>query len=904
MEARSTTGITRINIEDEMRTSYLDYAMSVIIGRALPDVRDGLKPVHRRVLYAMFREGLLHNKKYSKCAGVVGEVLKKYHPHGDSAVYDTLVRMAQPWNMRYQLVDGQGNFGSIDGDSAAAYRYTESRMTRLAEMMLRDIDRDTVDFVENYDGSTTEPVVLPTRFPTLLVNGSDGIAVGMATKIPPHNLREIINACIHLIDHPDATVRDMVLGRPANPDVEGDEGMKPIVPGPDFPTGGLILAGADLLKAYETGRGIIKVRGRSFVEEDENNGRQRLVISELPYQVNKARLVEKIAELVRDKKIEGIRDLRDESNREGIRVVIELKKEAHPEIILNLLYKHSPLQISFGIILLSIVRGQPQTLDLKSLLNHFIDHRREVTIRRCRFELRKAEHQAHILEGLKKAIDVIDEIIATIRASRTTAEAREALISKFEFSQIQAQAILELRLQKLTGLERDKILEELTALYQEIERLRSILSNEHLLLQLIKDELTEVRDDFGDERRSLLTKDVTSISEEDLIAVEDMVVTLTHTGYIKRNALSEYRAQRRGGRGVQGMNTKEEDFVVNLFVASTHDHVLIFTNQGRLHHLKVYQVPKASRTALGRPLVNLIKLEPDEKPTAVLPISEITEETEVFFATKFGTVKKTKLMSYANAFVRSSGLIAIKLDDGDELIGVDLTDGNSEILMGTRRGQAIRFQESLVRSMGRATRGVRGIKLAKDDEVVSLVVTDDTKEILTVTRNGYGKRTPVSDYRMTNRGGKGVITIKCSDRNGDVAELLEVSSEHQLMFTTNEGRVIRIYADEIRTQGRNTQGVRLFRIDKGEHITSVACLMESDDDDEFEEGEEGTEGEGKSAADVEGESASAEEATAASETSSELSAEASETSADSDAEAAPVEATQASDDTEDEDVPF
>ncbi|MCB9643678.1 MAG: DNA gyrase subunit A [Myxococcales bacterium] len=833
----SDLSVTPINIEDEMQVSYLDYAMSVIIGRALPDIRDGLKPVHRRVLYAMFREGLLHNRKYSKCAGVVGEVLKKYHPHGDAAVYDTLVRMAQPWNMRYPLVDGQGNFGSIDGDSAAAYRYTESRMTRLAEMMLQDIDKETVDFTENFDGSTLEPIVLPTRFPALLVNGSDGIAVGMATKIPPHNLREVINACVHLIDHPETSIEELVLGRPAS---EERPALQPILPGPDFPTGGLIHGQRDILKAYKEGRGIIQMRATCNTEEDEKTGRSRIVVTEIPYQVNKARLVEKIAELVRDRKVEGISDLRDESNREGIRVVVELKRDVMPEVVLNQLYKHSPLQSSFGIILLSIVQGQPRLLNIKDMLKHFINHRREVTIRRCRYELRKAKERAHILEGLKKALDHIDEIIKTIRSSSSTDEARERLMASFDFSRIQAQAILDLRLQRLTALERDKIIEELKQINMEIERLTNILQNEALLKELIKQELQEIGDDFGDERRCQIAGSLDQISEEDLIAEEDMVVTITNSGYIKRNSLTEYRAQRRGGRGIVGMNTRDEDFVVQLFVASTHDHMLILTNHGRMHQVKVYEIPKASRTALGRPIVNLINLEEGEQPQAVLPIKEFKDGMYLFFATRRGVVKKTELMAYANVAVRSAGLIALKLDDNDELVSTLLTDGEREVILCSRKGQAVRFKEGDVRPMGRSARGVAGIKLGDDDEVVSLVATQEDKNLLTITENGYGKLTPVSEYRITKRNGKGVITIKCNERNGDVASTLEVSEQDQLMVSTDTGRIIRFGADEIRIQGRNTQGVRLFRVDDGERISSVAIVADANDENEDEEGAEGS----------------------------------------------------------------
>lgn len=819
--------IPPVRIEDEMRTSYLDYAMSVIIGRALPDVRDGLKPVHRRVLYAMFREGLLHNKKYSKCAGVVGEVLKKYHPHGDSAVYDTLVRMAQPWNLRYPLVDGQGNFGSIDGDSAAAYRYTECRMKHIAEYLLQDIDKETVDFMENFDGSTMEPLVLPTRFPTLLVNGSDGIAVGMATKIPPHNLAEVMNACIYLLEQPHLTTRDLVLGWTQ----EDGEVIPPVIPGPDFPTGGMVSNQEAVLQAYEHGRGIVRIRARADIEEDDSTGKSRIVIHEVPYQVNKSRLVEKIAQLVQEQKIEGVSDLRDESNREGIRVVLDLRRDAFPEVVLNQLYKHSPLQSSFGINLLAIVNKQPRLLSLKDMLGYFVSHRREVTIRRCRYELKKAEDRAHILEGLRKALDVIDAVIETIRASKTTQEAREALVARFDFSQVQAQAILDMRLQKLTGLEREQILEELGELLKTIERLRSILNNEALLRNLMKEEMREIRDAFADPRRAEITQEMDSISMEDLIAEETMVVTLTHSGYIKRNPLDEFRAQKRGGKGVQGMNTRGEDFVVQLFAASTHDYVLIFTNQGRVHWLKVYDIPQAGRTAVGRPLVNLLSLEEGEKPTAILPVRDFVSDHYVFFATRQGYVKKTDLMAYSN--IRTAGLNAIKLEDDDELIGAAITDGYREIILATRSGKAIRFHEEQVRPMGRNTRGVMGIRPEEKDEVVSLVqINNPEHDLLTVTENGFGKRTPISDYRFTNRGGKGIITIKTTERNGSVAGLLEVSETDQLMFTTDSGQVIRTYANEISHIGRNTQGVRLFRIEKKERITSIARLIDQEEDAE------------------------------------------------------------------------
>ena len=836
----SEKGISPVQIKQEMDTSYLDYAMSVIIGRALPHVSDGLKPVHRRVLYAMFREGLFHNKKFTKCAGVVGEVLKKYHPHGDSAVYDTLVRMAQPWNLRYPLVDGQGNFGSIDGDSAAAYRYTEARMTELAEMMLQDIDRDTVDFAENFDGSTKEPVVLPTRFPALLVNGSEGIAVGMATKIPPHNLREVIDACIHLIDRPETTIRELLFGRKAETE---EESFGPLIQGPDFPTGGQIIGRDAMIQAYETGRGILQVRGSTVIEEDED-GPDRIVITEVPYQVNKARLVEKIADLVKERRVEGIRDLRDESNREGIRVVIEMKRDAYPEVVLNQLFKHSPLQSSYGVIMLSIVQGKPRLLSLKEMLSLFIRHRREVTIRRTRFLLRKAKARAHILEGLYAALHHIDHIIATIRQHRSTQEARAALMElrltvpgvegEFELSEEQAKAILDMRLQKLTGLEQEKVQTELGELREEIDYLRGILNDEETLKNVIKDELTLVRDKYGDDRRSEILDSVDSITAQDLIPDEEMVVTLTHGGYIKRSPLTEYNTQHRGGKGVKGVETHKKDYVAELFTANSHEYLLIFTNQGRLHAIKVWHVPQGSRTSKGRPLVNLIKLEENEKPTTVLSLRDFEEGKFVFFATRKGIVKKTSLMDYSN--IRSNGLKAINLDDDDELIGVDITDGERNIFLGTRQNIAIRFLEGDVRSTGRVSRGVKGINLAEGNEVVSLVVSDGTHDILTVTENGYGKRTSAEDYRITRRGGKGIFTIKPSDRNGLVTGLLKVTEEDDLMCTTDKGKMIRIPVAEVRQLSRNTLGVRLFKVDKNEHITSVTRVVEDSDEEVAEEG--------------------------------------------------------------------
>ncbi len=824
-----------VRIEDEMRISYLDYAMSVIIGRALPDVRDGLKPVHRRILYAMYREGLLHNKKFSKCAGVVGEVLKKYHPHGDSAVYDTLVRMAQPWNMRYPLIEGQGNFGSIDGDSAAAYRYTESRLQKLTEWMLKDIDKDTVDFAPNFDGTTTEPTVLPTRFPSLLANGSDGIAVGMATKIPPHNLGEVIDACLYLLENPDATVEDLVLGPPDETGVR----RKPILPGPDFPTGGIVKDRASILNAYKTGKDVIQIQARADIESSEN--KNRIVIKEVPYQVNKSRLIEKIVQLVKEKKIEGISDIRDESNREGIRIVVELKRDAFPEIVLNQLYKHSPLQHSFGIILLAIVEGQPKLLNLRELLLLFLEHRREVVIRRCRYELKKAEEKAHILQGLERALENIDRVIEIIRGSKSTDEAKGLLEGEFQFSQPQLKAILELRLQKLTALEREQLAAEHQKLREEIKQLTEILNSEEKLKSVIRDELLEVKELFGDDRLSEIAESSEDFVPEDLIADEEMVVTLTYSGYIKRNPLSEYRVQRRGGRGVQGAVTKDNDFISQLFVASTHTDLLVFTNAGKVYQLKVYKIPLTSRNAMGRPIVNLIDLEEGESPTAILPIREYSEGQFIFFTTRRGIVKKTDLKAFST--VRSNGLRAINLDEGDEVIGVGLTDGSRDIMLCSRNGKVIRFSEEQVRPMGRTARGVTGIKLDSDDEVVSLVIIQNPENyILTATENGYGKLTPISEYRITARGGKGIITIKTTQRNGKVAGILEVSLDDQIMFISDAGKIIRTWANEIRMSGRNTQGIRIIRLADGEKIASFAKVVENHDESDSPDSDGGGEG--------------------------------------------------------------
>lgn len=806
--------IVPINIEDEMKGAYLDYAMSVIIGRALPDVRDGLKPVHRRILYAMFREGLLSNKRYSKCAGVVGEVLKKYHPHGDSAVYDSLVRMAQPWNLRYPLIDGQGNFGSIDGDSAAAYRYTEAKLTKLAEELLADIDKETVDFGPNFDTSTEEPLVLPSRVPNLLINGSDGIAVGMATKIPPHNLTEICKATIAIIENPEITAKDLLK----------------IVPGPDFPTGAFIYGREGIKSAYETGRGSIIMRAKAAIEKIAKGDREAIVITEIPFQVNKAKLIERIADLVRDAKLEGISDLRDESDRDGMRIVVELKKGTIAGVVLNQLYKHTPMQSSFGVILLAIVNGQPRVLSLKQCLKHFIDHRKDVVTRRTVYDLRKAEERAHILEGLKIALENIDEVIALIKKSKAPEEAKEGLMKKFKLSALQAQAILDMRLQRLTGLERDKIIQEYKEIMALIQELKGILADEKKIFKIIKDELTELKDKHGDTRRTEIQATSAEISIEDLIQEEDMVVTISHTGYIKRNPISLYRAQRRGGRGKTGMTTREEDFVEDLFIASTHNYVLIFTNKGKVYWLKVYDIPQAGRTAKGKAIVNVVNMAGDEQVAAVMPVKEFIEGKFIIMATQNGTVKKTELMAYSNP--RAGGIIAMGIEDGDELIEVRVTEGNQDIFIGTKNGMTIRFHEDEARAMGRTATGVRGIRLEKDDAVVGMEVINTGANILTVAEHGYGKRTPTEEYRVQGRGGVGVITMKVTDKTGPVVSLKQVTDTDEIMVISDGGKIIRMKVKDISVIGRNTQGVRLITLDEKEKVTAVAKLAESEDVEE------------------------------------------------------------------------
>jgi DNA gyrase subunit A len=797
----------QISIEEEMKGSYLDYAMSVIIGRALPEVRDGLKPVQRRILYAMFREGLLPGRKFSKCAGVVGEVLKKYHPHGDTAVYDALVRLAQDFNMRYPLIDGQGNFGSVDGDPPAAYRYTEARLAAIAEELLADIDKETVDFIPNFDETTEEPVVLPSRVPNLIINGSSGIAVGMATNIPPHNLGEIIDGLVMLLENPEAGIKDLMT----------------VIAGPDFPTGGIIHGTEGIIQAYNEGRGLIKVRAKARIER-EHRGDENIIITELPYQVNKARLIEKIAELVREKKIIGISELRDESDRDGIRVVLELKRGEIAEVMLNNLYKHTQMESTFGIIMLTLVNGQPRVLGLKRVLNYFLQHRREVILRRTRFELRKSEERLHILEGLKIALDHLDEIIALIRKSRTPEEARTALMKTYPLSEIQAQAILDMKLQRLTGLEREKIVKEFADTLKEIERLKAILGSEALVSNIVKEELSEIKKKYADERRTEIASETKEITIEDLIMDEEMVITVSHQGYIKRNPLSTYRSQRRGGKGLIGMETKEEDFVEQLFIGATHDYMLFFSNLGRLYWLKAFQIPEAGRATRGKPLVNLLSLSEGERITTALPVRQFKEGFLVMFTEK-GIVKKTALEDYSNP--RGKGIIAITLDEGDELIAVRKTDGKSDLIIGTRNGLSIRFNEEDVRDTGRTSMGVKGIKLIKGDEVVSALVAEEKTAILTVTEKGLGKRSKIEDYPVQHRGGKGVISIKIAERGGKAVGLMQVRDEDEVVMITSSGKIIRTLAKDISLHGRNTQGVRLMDVGE-DKVVSIAKVVERD----------------------------------------------------------------------------
>ncbi|MCC7008260.1 MAG: DNA gyrase subunit A [Acidobacteria bacterium] len=807
-----------VNIEDEMKRSYMDYAMSVIIGRALPDVRDGLKPANRRVLYAMRQMGLASNRPYRKCAKIVGEVIGNYHPHGDAPAYDTLVRLAQDFNMRYPLVDGQGNFGSIDGDPPAAYRYTEARLQALAETMMTDLEKDTVDFRPTFDETSEEPVVLPTPFPNLLVNGSTGIAVGMATSIPPHNMREVIDGVIAVIERRTA------------PREERMRALLQLVPGPDFPSGGTIVGRQGIHRAYTEGRGGFVVRGKATFEEHKRSERVSIVITEIPYQVNKKQLVEEIADLVREKHLEGISDLRDESSREGMRIVIELKRGELPDVVLNNLYKHTKLQMSYGITLLAIVAGRPRVLSLLDVIEHFVDFRREVVRRRTEFELAKAEARAHILQGLKIALDHLDAVIALIRAARTPAEARTGLMTDFGLTQMQAQAILDMQLQRLTGLERQKILDELAELATIIERLRAILSSEELIVGIVVDEMREIRQKFGDARRTDMIEDSGEFRVEDLIADEDVVITATSTGYIKRTALNEYRKQRRGGKGLIGMQTRDEDVVQHLFVANTHAYILIFSDRGRCYWLRVYDVPEVGRSSKGKSIANLVHMAEGERLAALLRVQAFpTEEGGRFIVmgTRKGTVKKTDLVAFSNP--RTAGIIAMQVDDEDRVIAVAETDGAKDLVIGTKNGMAIRFAESDVRPMGRSAFGVRGIQLRDGDEAVAMEVVNDEATLLTVCENGYGKRTPVSEYRPQSRGGIGLKNVQTSDRNGNVIGLGCVTDRDELLLVTSQGQVIRMKAGDLRPIGRDTQGVRLMDLAEGDRLVSLATLREPEE---------------------------------------------------------------------------
>ena len=841
-----------INIEDEMRKSYLDYAMSVIIGRALPDVRDGLKPVHRRILYGMYEQGNTAGKAYKKSARIVGDVMGKFHPHGDSAIYDSVVRMAQEFSMRYRLVDGQGNFGSIDGDNPAAMRYTEVRLTRMAEELLRDdIDKETIDWVPNYDGSLSEPSVLPAKYPNLLVNGSSGIAVGMATNIPPHNLGEVIDACLMVIENPKATWLELMTA----------------MPGPDFPTGGFIHGLDGIRQAYREGRGIIQVRGRAGFETTQKGDKQQIVLTEIPYRTNTARLIEKIAELVREKRLEGISDLRDESDRDGIRIVVELKRGEVPEVVLNNLYRNTQLQKTFGIIFLAIVDNRPEIMDLPTLLRHFVDHRKEIVVRRTRFELRKAQERAHILEGLVKALDILDELIAFIRASRGPGDAKAGLIERWQFSDLQATAILGMRLQQLTGLEREKITNEYNEIMDLIRRLKEILASEALVLGIISDELKAIKEQYSDKRRTEIIADVNEISIEDMIADTDMVITVSRGGYIKRSPLSMYRAQRRGGKGRIGMQTKEEDIVEHLFVASTHAYVLVFTDKGRMYWLKVHTIPEVGSNARGKAIVNLLNLEQGENVRALLTTRDFSEGKYVVMATRGGKIKKTEFAAFSN--VRNTGIIAIDILEGDDLYSVALSDGNSEIFIGTHDGRAIRFHENDVRAMGRGASGVKGIALRPGDFVVEMdvlpsagdavppapaegtvdeaalpaVVAEETEGsesdeeivvadwrgyILTVTEKGFGKRSPVTSYRLQTRGGMGVINIKTTEKNGKVSGISHVIDDDQVLIISEQGMIIRFPVGGVRSMGRNTQGVRLINIDEGDKVVAAMKIVDKE----------------------------------------------------------------------------
>ncbi|HUC78159.1 MAG TPA: DNA gyrase subunit A [Vicinamibacterales bacterium] len=814
-----------VNIEDEMKRSYMDYAMSVIIGRALPDVRDGLKPAHRRVLYGMKTMGLSSTRGYRKCAKIVGEVMGNFHPHGDQSIYDTLVRLAQEFNMRYPLVDGQGNFGSIDADPPAAMRYTEARLKALGDEMMTDLDNETVDFTPNYDEQTEEPTVLPTPFPNLLVNGSAGIAVGMATNIPPHNLREIIDGCVWLVEHAYLQSTDEAAQQVLTRGEKLKQLIK-LVPGPDFPTAGYIVGRGGVLQAYTTGRGSIVMRARSVLETNKKGDRTSIIVTEIPYQVNKKSLLERIAELVRDKVIEGIADLRDESDREGMRIVIELKRGEVPEVILNNLYKHTPLQTSFGIIMLAIVGGRPKVLNLLELIESFIEFRREVVRRRTEFELRKAEARYHVLEGLKIALDHLDAVITLIRGSKTPPEAREGLIASFGLTQVQAQAILDMQLQRLTGLERQKILDELAELLKTIERLRAILASQRLLMQIIVDELKDVRERYGDDRRTQIVDESGDLTVEDLIAEEDMAISVSNTGYIKRTKITTYRSQRRGGKGRIGMRTRDEDFVSHLFVASTHAYIMIFSDRGRAYWLKVHEIPDVGPGGKGKSIANLVSMEDGEKIAAMLAVKAFEDDKSIVMGTRLGVVKKTALSAFSNP--RAGGIIAIGVEDGDSVIAAQVTDGSGEVFIATRYGMAIRFPETDVRPMGRTAYGVRGISLRGDDFVVSMEVVKPGGTLLTVTERGFGKRTEIDEYRVQSRGGVGIINIATTTKNGLVVGVAYVQEGDELLLITQQGMILRMATDDVRAIGRATQGVTLINIEADDKVVSIARLVEKE----------------------------------------------------------------------------
>ena len=808
--------IVPVNIVDELKDSYISYAMSVIVGRALPDAKDGLKPVHRRVLFAMQELSLEHSKPYKKCARIVGEILGKYHPHGDVAVYDTLVRMAQSFSLRYPLVDGQGNFGSVDGDSAAAMRYTEARLESIASEMLVDIEKDTVEFMPNFDESLEEPRLLPAALPNLLINGSSGIAVGMATNIPPHNLTEIADAIVLVIDNPEAQIKDL---------------MK-IVKGPDFPTGGIICGHEGIKNAYTTGRGLLKVHAKANIESVKG-GRERIVVSEIPYQVNKSNLISSMADLVGDKKIDGISDIRDESDKDGMRIVIELKRDANAQVVLNQLYKHTQMQETFGVIMLALVDNRPRVLNLRQALDLYVEHRRDIVIRRTKYDLKKAQDRAHILEGFKIALANIDKIVALIKKSKSPDDAREQLMDKFDLTLCQTQAILEMQLQRLTGLERDKIEAEYLDLIKKIEFYKSLLASEKKILQVIKDEILAIKKKYGDERRTQIAAEVTELNIEDFIAEEDVVITISHTGYIKRLPVSTYRKQKRGGKGVTGAETKEEDFVEHLFIASTHDYILFFTNTGKAHWLKVHEIPQAGRISKGKAIINMLELAKDEHVTAFVPVKEFKEGSFLIMVTKKGLIKKTDIQAYSNP--RKGGIIGIGIEDGDELIQVILTDGKQEILIATKDGKAIRFNESDVRDMGRGAKGVKGITLGEKDIVIGAQILKKDASILTVTINGFGKRTDMDEYRIQSRGGKGVINIKTSDRNGEAVGVLSVTDKDGIMLITEAGMIVRCSVKDLRETGRSTQGVRLMRLDAKDKVSCVAPVVAEEEEVVVEE---------------------------------------------------------------------